>query len=149
MADALYLHLQGPDAESVLPHLNEFFQTHAALTLQPLPDIASGDVVRGLSEQSKKLYTFVKESREWLAAGATVTAALVALFAASVPQPSSYVEQVKATRELLQEVNKLNDDYNFSLELVDARTGAVLRLDSKAAPAKVIEFCQQAQEAAP
>lgn len=149
MTDALYLHLQGPDAESVFPRLNEFFQTHAALTLQPLPDIPSGDIVRGLSEQSKRLYAFVKESREWIAAGATVTATLVALFTASAPQPPSYVEQVKATRELLQEVKKLNDAYNFSLELVDPRTGSVLRLDNKTAPAKVIEFCLQAQETAP
>jgi hypothetical protein len=149
MADAIYLHLQGPDAEFVLPRLNEFLQTHAALTLQPLPDIPLSDVVRGWSEQGKKLYTFVKESRDWITAGATVAATLVTLFAAPAPQPNAYVEQVKATRELLQEVNKLRDDYDFDLELIDARSGAVLRFDRQVAPAKVIEFCQQAQEAAP
>lgn len=146
MVDALYLNLQGPDAEVVLPRLREYFQTQSNIALQALAETAPDDVVRGWSDQSKKLYTFVKESREWIAAGATVTAALVALFTISPPQPSSYVDQVKATRELIQEVGKLSRDYQFSLELVDARTGAVLRLDNQTAPAVVIEFCQQAQE---
>lgn len=145
MADALYLHLQGPDAEAVLPLLREFLHTHSALILQPLSDTAPSEAVRGWSEQGKKLYTFVKESRDWIAAGATVTATLVALLTASAPQPVSYVEQVRATRELLQEVGKLSGNYDFSMELVDARTGAVLRLHQQVAPAHVIEFCQQAQ----
>ncbi len=146
MTDALYLHLQGPDTEAVLPQLQVFFQTRGDLSLQPLSDIVPGEAVRGWSDQSKKLYAFVKGSRDWLAAGATVTATLITLLTPSAPQPSSYVEQVKAARELMQEVDRLSGNHEFSLELVDARTGGILRIDKKATPAVVIEFCQQAQQ---
>ena len=65
------------------------------------------------------------------------------------PQPASFIEKVNATRELIQVVNDLRGELTFSIELVDAHSGAVLRIDTQTAPAQVMEFCQQAQEAAP
>ena len=149
MADAIYLHLQGPGAEAALLRLNDFFQSHAGLMLQALPDAPPDETVRGLRDQGKKLYAFVKEGRDWIAAGVTVAAIFLAPSAAPAPQPAPFIEKVNATRELIQVVNDLRGELTFSIELVDANTGAVLRIDNRTAPAQVIEFCQQAQEAAP
>ena len=107
MADAVYLHLQGPGAESALLRLKDFFQSHAGLMLQALPDAPPDETVRGLRDQGKKLYAFVKEGRDWIAAGVTVAAIFLAPSAASAPQPVPFTEKVNATRELLQVVNDL------------------------------------------